>query len=51
MFKTVIDVSKGECRPEKMPGLEMLTGVQSHRKPPKLLHILSPFITRLDPWT
>lgn len=50
MFKTVIDVSKGECRPEKMLGLQILTADQRHRKPPSLLHILSPFITRLDPW-
>jgi hypothetical protein len=51
MFKTVIDVSKGVCRPEKMLLLEILTEDQRHRKPPRLLHILSPFIPRLDPWS
>lgn len=36
MFKTVIDVSKSECRPEKMLGLEILTGGSTSQKATQL---------------
>lgn len=44
-------VSAGQKKKKKLLRLEILTEDQRHRKPPHLLHILSPFITRLDPWS
>lgn len=55
MFKTVIDVSKGEWRPLETP-LEDRTwdadrGSSNLRKPTYLLYIFPPSVTRVDSWS
>lgn len=49
MFKTVIDASKGECRPVTAPRLATLTvDLQIYRHQPCLRCILRPSFTGLD---